>query len=167
MNKNQETLLRIEDRVPVLSSQDQQTLKARFKKELKREVTIVHYSMRGAGLIVVPGRECPTCPQTKDLLEEVVALSPKLKLEIHDVFAESAQSREAGIERIPCITFAVDGQTKNNARFYGIPAGYEFATLVEDIVAISRDVCPLRVPTRKALRRLKEDIHVQVFVTPG
>jgi alkyl hydroperoxide reductase subunit AhpF len=153
--------------VPVLSSQDQQTLKTRFKKELKRDITIVLYTMRGAGLLVVPGRECPTCPQTKELLEEVVSLSPKLSLEIHDVFTESAQSREQGIDKIPCITFSVDGQVKSSAKFYGLPAGHEFATLVEDIIAISRDVCPLRVPTRKALRQLKEDIHIQVFVTPG
>ena len=135
-----------------LSPQDQKALKTRFKKELRRDLKIHLYTMRSAGLLVVPGRECPTCPQTQELLEEVSALSPKLNLETHDIYTDGEEARAQGVQRIPCITFSVDGIIQGNLKFYGLPAGYEFATFLEDIISLSRGVSSLRVPTRKALR---------------
>ena len=153
--------------MPLLSPQDQQALKTRFKKELRKDIAVRLYTMRSAGLLVIPGRECPTCPQARELLEEVCALSPKLTLETHDIYTESEEAREHGVTRIPCITFSVAGQLQDNVKFYGIPAGYEFSAFLEGLIGLSRGVSPLRVPTRKALRRLEQDVHIQVFVTPG
>ncbi len=51
-------------------------------------------------------------------------------------------------------------------RLYGIPAGYEFATLLEDIRMVSRGEPALRPETLEALGRLTGPVRVQVFVTP-
>ena len=153
--------------MPLLSDDDQRSLKNRFRKELKQDVTINLFTVRSAGLLVVPGRECPTCPQAQELAQEVTALSPKLHLELIDFYTQAEEAQARGVERVPCITLEVEGQPAPQLRFYGIPAGYEFITLLEGIITLSREVSPLRVPTRKILRKLDQDVRLQVFVTPG
>ena len=153
--------------MPVLSPEDAQTLKTRFRKELKQDVTINLFTVRSAGLLVVPGRECPTCPQVQGILEEVAALSPKLRLESFDFYTQPDEPQKRGIERVPCISMVVQGQDEPRLRYYGVPAGYEFLTLIEGLVTLSKGVSPLRLPTRKILRKLARDVHIRVFVTPG
>ena len=153
--------------MPILSDQDRKTLETRFKKDLKRDITLTLYTVRSVGELVLPGRECQTCLQTEELLTEMTDISSHINLEIKDFYTEASETQEKGIDRIPCITLQAEGDEPSNLLFYGIPAGFEILTLVEDIVAASRGVSPLQLTTRKALRKLETEVHIQVFVTPG
>lgn len=153
--------------MPVLSQRDRETLEKRFKKDLNKDVTITLVTVRSAGILVVPGRECPTCPQTQQLVEEVASLSKKLHLRIFDFYIQSQEVQPLGVERVPCIILSARDGAAANVKYYGLPSGYEFATLLEDIFAFSRELSPLKLQTRKALRKLDRDVHMQVFVTPG
>ena len=152
--------------MPLLSDQDKKALETRFKKDLKRDVAITLYTVRNVGGLILPGRECPTCPQTEQFLTEVAATSRHVNLTVKDFYADVDDAREHGIERVPCITLSAAGDESTNLRFYGIPAGYEVLTLIEDIVTASKGVSPLQLTTRKALRKLEQPVHLQVFVTP-
>ena len=152
--------------MPLLSDQDRKALETRFKKDVKRDVTMTLYTVRNVSGLILPGRECPTCPQTEQFLTEVAAASRHVHLTVKDFYADADAAREHGIERVPCITLHAEGEESSNLRFYGIPAGYEVLTLIEDIVTASRGVSPLQLTTRKALRRLETPVHLQVFVTP-
>ena len=147
----------------LIQDKDQQAIRNRFKRELKNDVTIRLFTQRTYGL-TIPGRECRYCDQTQQLMEELAALSPKLHMEIEDYYSQSQEAKEAGIERIPAIVLT--NSPNSNVRFYGIPAGHEFTNVLEDIVTLSRGVSPLLLETRKKLKRLKEDVHIQVFTTP-
>jgi len=149
--------------MPFISEKDQQTLKDRFRRELKNDVTIRLFTQRTLGL-TIPGRECPHCDDTQRLLEEVTSLSRKLHLEIKDFYSQTEEAREAGVDRIPAIIMTAKDAC--NVKFYGIPMGYEFSTIVEDLIILSRGVSPLALETRKKLKRVKDDVHIQVFVTP-
>ena len=149
--------------MPFISDKDQVTLKDRVKRELKRPVNLRLFTQRAMGL-TIPGRECLHCEETQKLLEEVTGLSPKLKLEVKDFYIDSQEAREAAVERIPAIVMSTGDAS--NVKFYGIPLGYEFATIVEDLITLSRGVSPLGLPTRKKLKRVKDAVHIQVFVTP-
>ena len=153
--------------MPIFSPQDKRALETRFKKDLDREVTITLYTVRSAGLLVVPGRECPSCPDALDLLSEFADLSPKITLETVDFYMETQAAQAKGVDRIPCVDLSVKGKEDVAFRFYGAPSGYEFVTLVEGVVTLSRGVSPLKTPTRKVLRKLEKDVRLQVFVTPG
>jgi glutaredoxin-like protein len=152
--------------VSLLSPRDRDLLQKRFAAELRRDVTLTLFTSRAAGLLTVPGRECPTCPQVQQVLEEVVSLSPKLRLRVVDFYTQGEEARRWGVERIPCFTFSADDQPYANIKFYGLPTGYEFITLVEDILALSRGVAPLPLALREVVRGVEKDLHVQVFVTP-
>jgi glutaredoxin-like protein len=51
-------------------------------------------------------------------------------------------------------------------RFYGIPAGYEFTSLIHVIRMVGGIGSQLDEATVKALNALTEPVHIQTFVTP-
>ena len=51
-------------------------------------------------------------------------------------------------------------------RFYGIPSGYEFVSLLEAIKLVGGAAPSLSPATLQALETLTEPLHLQVFVTP-
>ena len=72
---------------------------------------------------------------------------------------------ELGIERIPAI--AVLGENEDyGVRLYGLPTGYEFGSLVEAIVDVSRGASVLSEETRAGLAALDQDVRLRVFSTP-
>jgi hypothetical protein len=148
---------------PIISDQDKAQLKRDFRTGLEGEVRIRLFTQKPSPL-TIPGRECPSCPQTQQLMEELTGLSPKLKLETIDVYAQPDEARQHGISRIPATVLSADDSSR--VKFYGIPLGYEMVTILEAIKTISRGVSPLSMETRKALRRVDQPVHIQVFVTP-
>lgn len=147
----------------IISQEDQEYLRNLFKERLVNPVRLRFYTQRQS-VLSVPGQVCDTCKDTHQLLEELVALSDKLDLEVHDFYAEQEQARQQGIEEIPAIV--LEGQNKGVVRFIGVPAGYEFATLIEDLVDVSRGTTGLEHHSREVLAGLTEPVHIKVFVTP-
>ena len=148
----------------IISEQDKAQLKRTFRKDLKANVNLRLFTQKPSPL-TIPGRECPTCLQTQQLMEELSGLSPKLRLETIDFYHQAEAVKEFGVARIPAIIMDSDGSDR--VRFYGMPAGLELATMVEDIKTISRGVSPLTMETRKQLRQVNQPVHIQVFVTPS
>lgn len=148
--------------MPILQKGDQQAVQQRFEAELTDDVNITLYTQRTG--LYIPGRECRTCGTTQQLLEEVTALSPKIHLNVVDFYSNQEAARASGIDRIPA--FVVSSNGGNNVRFFGMPAGYEFASLLDTIVEASRRQTGLKPKTREWLRKLQKDVHIQVFVTP-
>jgi glutaredoxin-like protein len=72
--------------------------------------------------------------------------------------------KEFNIDKIPAIALA--GKKGNGIRFYGAPSGYEFATLIEDIVDVSNGKTDLSTQTKDKLQKVTKPIHIQVFTTP-
>ena len=148
----------------LISGQDKVQLKRTFRKDLKGQVQLRLFTQKQS-MLTIPGRECPYCPQTQQLMEELAGLTPKINLETIDFYAEPEVAREQGVTRIPAIVLSADGSSR--VKFYGAPMGYEMATIVEVIKTISRGVSPLSMDTRKKLRQINQDVHIQVFVTPS
>lgn len=151
----------------LLRDEDRKYLEDLFKENLKDKVKIILFSERSSGSkLYVPGRiECPYCQQTREVLEEVVSLSELLELEVRDFLAEEILAKKYGIDKIPAILFQKDDEVLN-LRFFGIPSGYEFSTLIEDIVDISRGETHLSEKTKNFLKTITKPVHIQVFVTP-
>jgi len=69
-----------------------------------------------------------------------------------------------GVDKIPAI--ALIGQEDYGVRFYGIPSGYEFASLLHAIRAVAAGKPELSEETLNALAEVTQSVHIQVFVTP-
>ena len=146
-----------------ISLQDRETLRRRFAQELQQTVKLRLFTLSPSGL-TVPGRDCQYCPETQQLLQELVELSPKLELEVLDIHGHQEEATALGVERIPAIILGTNGQ--GNLKYYGLPAGYEFATILDTIFNLSRGQSPLKPETREKVRAIDQDVHIQVFVTP-
>ncbi len=147
----------------LIPTRETQLLKDHFDKNLTAPVTIELYTQRESK-IILPIQECMTCKETRELLTEVASLSDSIQLEVRDFVADEAAARAEGIDHIPA--FTLKGAAKGRVRYIGIPSGYEFASLVQDLVEVSSGTTTLTPETRETLAGLKEDVHIQVFVTP-
>ncbi len=118
-----------------------------------------------------PAGNCQYCDDTRQIVEEVAGLSPKIAVERHDLAAEPEVASLYGVDKAPAIAIVQlteDGRKSQDfgLRFYGIPSGYEFMTLLEDIVLVSKGEPSLSPTTRAWLSTLARPVHLQVFVTP-
>jgi glutaredoxin-like protein len=108
--------------------------------------------------------DCAYCDETKELLGEIVALSDKLSLETRDIEVDSEVAEHFGVDKAPGLV--VMGEEDHGIRFYGIPSGFEFGTLLEVIRLVSNDDPELDDAVREKLEKLDRPVHLQVFVTP-
>jgi len=138
----------------LLNQKIKDDLAAAFKN-LKQGVTLKFFTQ---------DMECRFCKETRELLEELQGATDKVKVEVHDFVQDAALARDLGVSRIPAI--AVTGEKDYGIRFYGIPSGYEFASLVEAIRLVASAEVKLAPETRAFLDGLASDVHLQVFVTP-
>ncbi len=107
----------------------------------------------------------PESEDVKRLLEEVAALDPRLSVEPVNFVLDQDRVLALGFTRTPGI--AVLGKdTDHGIRFYGMPSGYEFGTLIDAILLVSGGASGLGEETKAALRELARPVHVQVFSTP-
>ena len=107
----------------------------------------------------------PESEQVRRLVEELGALDPKLTVESYNFVLDAEKAKELNIARIPAV--AVLGADKDyGVRFYGLPAGYEFGTLVDLILDVSSGQSGLSAATKEALAKLTAPVHLQVFSTP-
>lgn len=149
--------------MPLIPVDDQNFIKEKFAKELVDTVDLILFTQHDSPLSI-PVQECTYCKETRQLAEEVSALSDKIRLQVYDFIADTDKAKQMGVDKIPAII--VNGHTGNRVKYYGIPAGYEFSSLIEDIIDVSRHTTNLSPSTKESLQKLDKDVHIQVFVTP-
>ncbi len=143
---------------------DQEAIRLKFAQELLGPVKIDFFTQKELD-IVVPGRQpCAYCKPTRELLQELAALSDLLSLRVHILEDEREEAAKFGVERIPGIVLR--GRDGAFPKFYGMPGGTEFPSFLDTIVDVSRNQVLLSQESVKSLRKLKEDVRVKVFVTP-
>ena len=108
--------------------------------------------------------ECQYCKETRQLCEEIAELSEHISVEVYDFVKDQKQAEAYGIDKIPAIT--VVGAKDYGVRFYGIPSGYEFMSLLDSLKTVSAGEVELMPETLAFLDELEDPLHIQVFVTP-
>ena len=108
--------------------------------------------------------ECDYCTETRELIEEIGSLSDKIKTQTLDLVRDKEKAEQYRVDKVPAVV--IEGSKKSKVKFYGVPAGYEFNTLIKDIIQTSRGETELSPETRKRLRDIKKPVHLKVFVTP-
>jgi alkyl hydroperoxide reductase subunit AhpF len=124
-------------------------------KGLTNSVKLVHFTQ---DLNLEYGREA------RQLLEELTQISNKISLETHDFLIDKEKVAEYAVDKVPA-TVIRNGKDYG-IRFYGLPAGYEFAALLDGILAVSKGDSGLQPESRERLAQLTQPLHLQVFTTP-
>lgn len=147
----------------LISDDDRQTIREHFENNLTGDVEIVMFT-EPVSKIIIPGRQpCETCEETEELLKEVTALSDKLSLTVHDIKNAREKAESYKIDRVPA--FVLKGASRGHVRYFGIPAGYEFSTLIADLVDVSKGETGLAEETLGFLASLNDDVNVKEFTT--
>jgi alkyl hydroperoxide reductase subunit AhpF len=150
--------------VNLLGDEDRAQLVEAFAA-LERDVPITVVTHESS--LIVPGQQLavPYGAEVKQIVLEVASLSPRIKAEVIDVPpSDTARLKELGVARLPAILLGAVPSVR--ARYYGLPAGHEFATLISAILDLGTAESALSEATTSALAALKNDVHIQVFVTP-
>lgn len=144
--------------------QIQAALRQRFLNDMTSRVRIDLFTQKKTSLFVSGRDECVFCEETGALLEELDMLSEKITLTTHDFEAERALAAELGVDKVPAIV--IRGQSNRVVRYFGLPAGVEFAAFIETIVDSSRGTPVLQPATLRSLRKIKDDVRLDIMVTP-
>ena len=127
---------------------------------MKESVHILYFGQK---------ENCDYCPDTQQLLEEVVVISDKLSIDVYDLNDDADVAEKFNVDKAPGIVIAAkDGETVSDygIRYAGIPSGHEFTSLIQDILLVSGRDSGLAQETRDFLKALTEPVLLQVFVTP-
>ena len=137
-----------------------------LREEDKKEIIKIFQDMKEPVKLVVfkSNQNCDYCPDTVMLLDEVTQLSDKLSLEVYDVDEDRDKAQEYNIDKVPAL--AIVGDKDYGIRYFGIPAGYEFAALLGDIVDVSKRDSGLAPKSRNHLKKINIPVYIMVFVTP-
>jgi alkyl hydroperoxide reductase subunit AhpF len=149
--------------VPLIRDKDRAQLTDIFNKQLQRNVTL-HFFTQHDSPLIIPSQECFTCRETGELIREVAGLSDKLNLVTHDFYSEADTAKTYGVDRIPALV--LEGTNKGRLRFFGIPAGYEFAVLVQDLIDVSGGPSRLSASASAQLALVTGELNIKVLVTP-
>lgn len=141
--------------MPMIAQKDGEKLTKEFAKKMVNEVRLVVFTQEV---------QCAFCKETVDVATELTQLSPKIKLEVYDFVKDHVRAKEFRIDKIPAM--AVIGAKDFGIRFYGVPSGYEFASLTGAITDVSKGESGLSRKSKDLLKDLDKAVHVQVFVTP-
>ena len=115
-------------------------------------------------IVFTQDMECQFCQAARELVEQVAILSEKFSVQVYDFLKDTEAVKAYGIDKIPAIV--VEGEKDSGIRFFGLPSGYEFGSLLEAANIVSRSNAMLSPETLEILSPLDRPVHIQVFVTP-
>ena len=137
----------------LLKDEVQNEVRERFKK-LTGPVRLVNFTQK---------IECHYCEETRRLTEEIASLSPKISSQVYNFTLDKEKSQQYKIDKIPAIV--VEAEKDYGIRFFGIPGGYEFNSLISSIIEVSRRTSDLSPESKDTISKIDKPIHIQVFVT--
>ena len=107
---------------------------------------------------------CDTCLSARQVGDEFANLSEQITVEEHNLVLDKVHAERYGVDRAPAII--VSGETDLGIRYYGVPAGYERASLLDAVVLAGTGELALKEESLAAIATLDRPVDIKVFVTP-
>ena len=111
--------------------------------------------------------KCQYCREIEEIYGELAACTPAIELQTLVLLPDLTDAKELGIIEMAPATVILDGDHRDTGiRFYGVPAGYEFTTLVETLLMVARGGDTGLSPAAVSFARsLSTPIDLKVFVS--
>ena len=145
----------------LIDEKTKEQVRERLGRTLGGPVELRLYRRPDSGRLILPGGlGCQTCAAAEELARALVEAAPdKLRLTVVDVSQEPVE-----VEAVPSLTVAAPGE-ESRITFQGLPAGYEFATLLDAVERTSGSGSEFPPEIAGRLAELEDDVEVMVFVT--
>ena len=138
-----------------------------LNEEIRKQVRNVLDGMdMGVSLLLFKDEEnCDYCSTAESLLSELTEVNEKVSLKVYEL--NSPEAKQFRVEMAPATVFlTADGEDKG-VRFYGLPSGHEFGSLLQDILSFSSGAKPeLSSGSIERLESIDKPVDIKVFVTP-
>ena len=136
-----------------------------LEEKEKRLVTDVFKNLRNPVKLVnfTQELECQFCRETRRVMKEVSDLSDQVSLEVYNFQLDKEKVNQYGVDKIPATV--IEGEKDYGIRYYGLAAGYEFATLLQDIADVSKKESGLSDEIKDQLQRINKKVYLKVFTT--
>jgi len=141
--------------MPLLSAADQDKLRAAFD-EMTSPVRVLFFTQT---------LDCETCLQTRQILDELPALSSRIAIEEVNFILQKDKAAQYGIDRVPAIAL-VGGESDSRIRFLGAPSGYEFVSLVQALLLVGGRASSLTPENLVRVAGVDKPMTMKVFTTP-
>jgi glutaredoxin-like protein len=138
----------------LISEQERERVRQLFANKLQDEIRVIVFTKE---------HDCEYCKEAKQLMEELAQTIDKIKVESYDLTKDADKAKEYQVEITPAIIMGKDDDMR--IRFYGMPAGYEFRTILDDIIDISNGRSRLTDSTRESLKQIAKPVNIKVFIT--
>jgi len=138
-------------------------LRTRFSERLQEPVRLQLFIKPGSSRLILPsGVGCPTCPDAREIAEAVAeAGGERITLEVVDITVQPD-----GVDAVPTLRIGPLEQEPRIA-YQGLPAGFEFATVIDAVERVSRSEVGLSDQSLDRLNLIKEPVEVMIFTTPS
>ncbi len=107
--------------------------------------------------------DCQFCKDAVALGQEFGSLSDKLSVEVFDLQKDAAKAAEYHVDKVPA--FVIAGDKDYGIRYYGVPAGFEFTTLLTLVELVGGRDSGLKPESKAKLSGLTSPADIQMFVT--
>jgi alkyl hydroperoxide reductase subunit AhpF len=140
----------------LLSPSDQDKLRESFA-EMTAPVRLLFFTQ---------ALDCEGCLQTRQILDELPALSDKITIDEVNFVLEKDRAATYGIDRVPAIVLLGRDDADSRIRFVGTPSGYEFISLVHAVLLVGGRASNLTDENRERIAAVDRPVTMQVFTTP-
>ncbi len=138
-----------------------------LNKDVRKQVKEILLNMEREVklLLFVKDKDCDYCATVNSLLSELTEVGERVSFEKHNIDDEIAKNHR--INDAPAIVLLTPDGKDKGVRFYGIPSGHEFGTLLQDIVSFSKGaISSISEDSQKKIKDIDKDIDIKVFITP-
>ncbi|MGC8608821.1 MAG: protein disulfide oxidoreductase [Thermoplasmata archaeon] len=142
----------------LIRKEDQDYLKGEFEKFLKNDVDLVVFTSDNA--------ECKYCKESVQLSTEVSELSDKIHLKVYNFDNDKDKVESYGVEKYPATIVSKNGVEDGRIVYYGLPSGYEFGSLIEDLKNVSIGEAEVSSKATEVISKIDKPITIKVYVTP-
>jgi len=109
--------------------------------------------------------ECLYCKEEEEILKIISELAPLGKIVVEKYPSSAPLVKEYSINMFPALLIHSE-QKSYGIRYFGIPAGYEFGALIEDILDVSRGKVNVEEEVLDIIKQVDRPAQIKVFVTP-
>ncbi|MDA3863834.1 MAG: thioredoxin family protein, partial [Deltaproteobacteria bacterium] len=110
--------------------------------------------------------DCQLCTEVGELLTEISKLHEKVKLEKYESENNPELLEKYKIDKYPAFVVTNKEGFGDRMRFFGIPSGYEFVSLLSAIIEVGTEKVELPEEILDTVKNIDKPVHLQVFVTP-
>ena len=144
--------------MPLIKDEDKKYLEQEFEKHLKDDVDLVVFTSDDAN--------CKYCKESVQLAEEVAGTSAKIHLVTYNFDKDKNNAEEYGVDKYPATIVTRHGVKDGRIRYYGLPSGYEFGSLIEDVKNVSKWEADVSSKALEIINKIDKPVTIKVYVTP-